>query len=188
MSLSAGTKNAAGMAMSWLVAGAIGFATFYYYDEIRPVVAFAMGVPADGRIAETRSPENTRDPVKRGGTVELRARSDGHFHATAEINGRAVKVLVDTGATLVALTYEDAERAGLYLDRSDFTHKANTANGVARVAPVTISKIEIEDITVRNVKGIVSERGRLTQTLLGMAFLRRLSRAEIRKGLLILEQ
>ena len=89
---------------------------------------------------------------------------------------------------MVALTYEDAERAGIYVRPSDFTHTVNTANGVARVAPVTIDSVAIGHITVRNVRGAVSEPGKLSGTLLGMTFLGRLSRADLRKGTLILEE
>ena len=178
------------MAFSWLTAGAMCFAMFYYYDDIRPLVSATFGIapPAIGDATRTADRAVGETSAKRGGSVELRAGASGHFETTAYINGRPVEVLVDTGATLVALTYEDAERLGIFLGPGDFTHRVNTANGSARVAPVNIGQIEIDDITVRDIKGIVSERGRLNQTLLGMAFLNRLSRAEMRKGLLILEQ
>ena len=55
-----------------------------------------------------------------------------------------------------------------------------TANGVARVAPVTLDRVSIGDITVRNVPASVSERGVLGTTLLGMSFLGRLSRVDMR--------
>lgn len=122
------------------------------------------------------------------GDVTLRATSNGHFETTAEINGRSVDVMVDTGATLVALTYEDAERAGIYLTPADFTHSVSTANGIAKVAPVDISAIAIGSITVRNVRGAVTERGKLHRTLLGMTFLGRLSRVEMRKNDLVLHE
>jgi aspartyl protease family protein len=96
--------------------------------------------------------------------------------------------MVDTGASLVALTYDDAERLGIYVTPRDFTHVAKTANGTARVAPVTISRISIGDITVRNVRGVVSERGKSERTLLGMSFLGRLSRVEMRGGTLVLQE
>jgi aspartyl protease family protein len=105
----------------------------------------------------------------------------------AEINGRSIDVMVDTGATLVALTYEDAERAGIYTKSSDFTHRVSTANGSARVAPVSLERISIGDITVRNVQGVVSERGKLKVTLLGMSFLGRLDRVDMRSGVLVLQ-
>jgi aspartyl protease family protein len=70
----------------------------------------------------------------------------------------------------------------------DFTHIAQTANGTARVAPVKISRISIGDITVRDVSAVVSERGKSERTLLGMSFLGRLSRVEMRGGTLVLQE
>jgi aspartyl protease family protein len=122
------------------------------------------------------------------GTVTLPAGDYGHFRAEADINGRNIDVMVDTGASLVALTYEDARRAGILVKPSDFTHTAQTANGTARVAPVTIPRITIGDITVRNVAGVVSERGASERTLLGMSFLGRLTRVEMRGGTLVLQE
>lgn len=188
MSLDTGARSAAGMFASWLVAGAILFTTFYYYDEIRPHVAAAFGVPVSDQRSAEQDPSASAGPVARGGIVELRAASDGHFQTTAYVNGRPVEVLVDTGATHVALSHDDAQRAGIFLSPSDFTHQAMTANGYTKVAPVTIARIEIQDIVVRNVQGSVHQRGGLQQTLLGMSFLHRLGRAEMRQGILILEQ
>lgn len=128
------------------------------------------------------------DEASPSGVVNLPVGRYGHFEAQAEINGRDIDVMVDTGATLVALTYDDAERAGIYVRASDFTHRAQTANGIARVAPVTISRIRIGDITVRNVPAVVSERGASERTLLGMSFLGRLSRVEMRGSTLVLEE
>ncbi len=97
-------------------------------------------------------------------------------------------MLVDTGATGVALTYEDAEEIGLRLSDSDFTHVSRTANGNARIAPVTLSSIRIGDIEVKDVKAFVAEPGKLFATLLGMSFLSRLERVDIRGNKLVLQQ
>ena len=67
--------------------------------------------------------------------------------------------MVDTGASIVALTFEDAERAGLYIRDRDYTQRVNTANGLARIAPVTLDRVSIGDIMVRNVPAAVSEPG-----------------------------
>jgi aspartyl protease family protein len=145
--------------------------------------------------ARNSSPEKnaTADEPQAGdqtgydGDVTLRAGNGGHFETAAEINGRSVDVLVDTGATMVAMTYEDAERAGIFLRPSDFTASASTANGIAKFAPVNIGTISVGNITVRNVQGAVSERGKLRTTLLGMTFLSRLN-VEMRKNVLVLRQ
>jgi aspartyl protease family protein len=122
------------------------------------------------------------------GSVSIAAGAYGHFQTQAEIDGRSIDVMVDTGASLVALTYEDAASVGLYVKPSDFTGLAQTANGSTRVAPVTISRISIGDITVRNVPAVVSARGASERTLLGMSFLKRLTRVEMRAGMLVLQE
>jgi len=134
------------------------------------------------------SPDIQRAPAGDPGTVSVTAGDYGHFQTQAEINGRDIDVMVDTGATMVALTYEDAARAGIFVNPSDFTHLAQTANGTARVAPIMISRISIGDISVRNVQAVVSERGASERTLLGMSFLGRLSRVEMRSGTLVLQE
>lgn len=139
-------------------------------------------------VSEDVGPESSVAVAGPPGTVTLPAGAYGHFLTEVEINGRTIDAMVDTGASLVALTYADAERAGIFMKPSDFNHVAQTANGTARVAPVVISRIQIGDITVRNVPGVVSERGASERTLLGMSFLGRLSRVEMRGGTLVLEE
>ena len=97
-------------------------------------------------------------------------------------------VMADTGASLVVLSYEAASRAGLSPQSLDYSGIARTANGAARVAPITLSKVRVADITVRNVPAAVAERGALPINLLGMSFLGRLRRFEMRGQELILEQ
>lgn len=188
MALSSGTRSLLGEAASWLIAAAVVGGGLMYFNELRGLTGQALGVPAAGpRPAPAEAQARTKESAKRSGTVEIRAGASGHYRAEAEVNGRPVEVMVDTGATMVALTYEDAERAGIRLRPSDFSRSVTTANGVARVAPVTLERISIGDITVRNVAASVSERGRLNTTLLGMSFLSRLERVDMRSGILVLE-
>ncbi len=189
MALSSGTRSLIGEAASWLVAAGIVVGGLMYFNELRGLAGQALGISAPedhAAVAEAQVPAATGG-ARPGGTVQIRAGELGHYHAEAEVNGRPVEVMVDTGATMVALTYEDAERAGIRLKPSDFTRSVSTANGVTRVAPVVIERICIGDITVRNVAASVSERGRLSTTLLGMSFLSRLERVDMRSGVLVLE-
>lgn len=185
MALSSGTRSLLGELASWGAAAFILIAGVTHYDTLRTVMNGALGIPAsDGSTPET---EASAEPLPaRNGTEELKAGPDGHYYATAEINGRALDVMVDTGASMVALTYEDAERAGIRLKPSDFTNRVSTANGVAAVAPVTLDRVSIGRVTVRNVRAAVCERGRLNKTLLGMSFLSELERVDIRQGHLVL--
>jgi len=186
MAFSSGTRTLIGEAVGWIGCAAILAVGLWHFDEIKAHTTALLGHPPAGQLASRRALP-TDNSVATGSRVELRAGPSGHFHVEAEVNGRSVPVMVDTGATMVALSYEDAESAGIYLRPQDFTHGVNTANGRARVAPVQLDRVSIGDITVRNVRAVVSERGRLSTSLLGMSFLSRLSRAEMRSGTLELE-
>ncbi len=181
---------------AWLVFALCGVISVVFYDDLKSGMAHALGIQlptAEQMAATTQKHASQRAAAavetaakSSSGGVELRAGGHGHFETRAEINGRPVDVMVDTGATLIALTFEDAERAGIYMKDSDFTQRTQTANGIARAAPVMLERVSIGDITIRNVRASVSERGRLQVTLLGMSFLSRLSRTEMRKGTLVL--
>lgn len=121
-----------------------------------------------------------------GSEVHLKAGRNGHFYAPVRLNGREIRAVVDTGASSVALSYDDAQAAGIFVRDSDFTLKTYTANGIARSAPVMIDRIELDGIVVYNVRGTVAEPGRLHITLLGMSFLGKLSRFEMRGRELVL--
>lgn len=186
MRLSSGVRLALSEAGKWLLVSAIGLATVIWFEEFRAGVSYALGLQI------VRSPVNGEiygSPAASAAIaiVELRAVAHGHFTATARVNGRSIPVLVDTGASMVALSYEDAERAGVVVRPHDFTGRVSTANGIAKIAPVRLDSVSIDDITVYDVEAAVSEPGRLGTSLLGMTFISRLSRAEMRGGVLVLE-
>ena len=185
MRLSSGVRNGLAEAATWLMAAVVGVGTFIWFDDIRSSVALALGKPGMDEIAVSE-PETT-DPTP-SGSVALYAASRGRFVTVAHINGRPVDVLVDTGATMVALSHEDAERAGIFVRPSDYTQRVRTANGTARIAPVILASVSIGDIELRDVEAAVGEPGRLGTTLLGMTFIKRLGRAEMRSGVLILQE
>ena len=119
-------------------------------------------------------------------TVELKLAQNGHFLAEAEINGRSVDVLVDTGATVVALSYEDARKTGFRTASFDFKYPVSTANGVVKAAKVTIRRIVIDSIRIENVDAMIMPEGALTGSLLGMSFLSRLDSYKVENGVLYL--
>lgn len=117
------------------------------------------------------------------------AASDGHYYADAEINGWQLKhMLIDTGATYVALSYEDAANLGIYPGPGDYRLETRTANGTAHVAAVTLREVRLGDIVVANVQAVVGERGMLDVSLLGMSFLSRLSHVEATDNALALQR
>ena len=120
--------------------------------------------------------------------VTLTANDYGHFLAEAEVNGVKVELLTDTGATYVALNYETALQIGFTSRSLKFTSRSSTANGVARVAPVNLDYLRIGGIVLHDVKAVIAEPGKMSQNLLGMSFIRRLSGFELTGGLLSMVQ
>jgi aspartyl protease family protein len=120
--------------------------------------------------------------------VALDADPRGHFLANARINGTSVEVMVDTGASVVALNADTARRLNIYLTKSDFTRSIRTASGVVAVAPVTLKEVRLGNVTVRNVEAAILPGEALETNLLGMSFLNRLSRFEVDGGELVLTQ
>jgi aspartyl protease family protein len=108
-------------------------------------------------------------------TATLYMGQNGHYQADATINGATIPMMVDTGATTIALSFEDAEQLGLNPDGMDFSYTVMTANGAARTAYVTLPEIEVAGIKRTNVRAGVAERGKLGESLLGMNFLSSLS-------------
>jgi aspartyl protease family protein len=99
---------------------------------------------------------------------------DGHYWADALIEGRADRVMVDTGASVVALTRDDAARLGLDLQPEDFSGTVVTASGPVRAAPVRLQAVAVAGARVTSVEALVVEHG-LPHSLLGMSYLGRLS-------------
>jgi aspartyl protease family protein len=192
MAFSTGTRRAAGLAAGWLAAAGAAAVGVVFSAEIMHAARGLLGIPAPAGVemAAARRSNHVSPPATGGRSrlVEIKAGAHGHYYANAEINGRSVGVMIDSGASIVALTHEDAERAGIYVRDSDYTHRVNTANGIARIAPVTLDRVSIGDVTVRNVPAAVSEPGKLMTSLLGMSFLSRLQRVDMRSGVLMLQE
>ena len=135
------------------------------------------------------STEETRPaPADHGGIVRVAANRSGHYVSEIEVNTRPITALVDTGATTVALRYEDARALGLVSPGDKFDVRVRTANGEGRAKRVQLRSITFGTITIRDVDALVLEQGALGTNLLGMSFLRRLSRFEVQRGVLVLER
>ena len=119
--------------------------------------------------------------------ASLRKEGDGHFGATAFVNGQPTRFLVDTGASLVALTKQDARKIGVDTEKMDVTAEVRTAAGRVKAAVVTIDAIEIDGVIVKNVQAVVIEKG-LESSLLGMSFLNRLDGYEVTPNAIVLRQ
>jgi aspartyl protease family protein len=113
-------------------------------------------------------------PSASGDAAQVVRAADGHYWAQANIDGHAIRVLVDTGASVVALTRDDALRLGLTLTPEDFSTTVTTASGPARAAAVELASVSVAGARVGRVSALVVESG-LPNSLLGMSYLGRLS-------------
>lgn len=155
-----------------LAGGAIGMAALSKApDEALPFLS--QGLPDLPRLARM---------------IEIKAGDHGHYVTTASIEHIPVMVLVDTGASKVALSYEDAERVGLNPFTLRFNQPVATANGVVDAAAITLRRVEIDNVVVHDVEAMVLPEGAMRGTLLGMSFLGRLSGFRMSDGTLYLEQ
>lgn len=178
-------------ALSWVAVAGVIALMILNFDSIRAFNQQLLGIELPSQETPTTALAQTDDssdtPASLGGAVRLLADRHGHYAANAEINGNPISLMVDTGASLVVLTYEDAERAGVFVGPGDFTAQSQTANGIARNAVVRLSEVCVKDVCVDNVQAMVAEPGRLHVSLLGMTYLSRLKRVDMRSGHLTLE-
>ena len=121
------------------------------------------------------------------GSVTFRAGEDGHFHVEARINGTRLRMLVDTGASQVVLSPADARRLGIDTAGLDFRHLSETANGPVSGAPVTLREITVGSVRLTDVMASVNG-AEMSESLLGMTFLSRLSGFEVSGDRLTLRQ
>ena len=145
-------------------------------------------MPELDQTLEATRPNRAQLLVMAARSTEIKAGERGHFFATAEIDHTPIMVLIDTGASMVAMSYEDAYKAGLKPFSLDYSVPVATANGIVKAAPAMLRRVEIDTIVIRDVEALVMPAGVLKGTLLGMSFLSRLSGFGIRNGVLVLEE
>jgi aspartyl protease family protein len=132
----------------------------------------------------TESSSSQRSVTPTPNTIVYSADDRGHVVLDAAVNGTPVKMLVDTGASLVTLTSADARAAGISPGELTYSRRVSTANGIARMAPVTIREIRIDQLSLFNVPAAVVEN--LNISLLGMSFLNHVQGYEMRDGRLMI--
>lgn len=121
------------------------------------------------------------------GAVTFRRSSGRHFRVAAVVDGVKLRFMVDTGASDVTLTPDDARRLGFDLRRLSFNRIYSTANGKVTGAPVRLGEVRVGPISMRNVRASVNGAP-MGQSLLGMSFLDRLSSYEVRRDTLTMRR
>ncbi|HEY0327945.1 MAG TPA: TIGR02281 family clan AA aspartic protease [Rhodopseudomonas sp.] len=118
--------------------------------------------------------------------VQIDRGQSGDFVLRAKVNGVSTPMVIDTGATSVVLTYETAKAAGLPLEMLDFNVDVATAGGHTKAARLSLDSLAIGKLVERSVPALVVPRGQMKTNLLGMSFLDRLERWEVRADRLML--
>ena len=141
----------------------------------------AYGMWSD--IRQTVVPQQAA--FENGARIELPRARDGHYYATALVNGMPIRFVVDTGATGVVLRKADATAAGINIEELAFLNEAMTANGPVRIASVRADSFGLEGAEIPRFRVDVNE-GQMSQSLLGMSYLQTFERIEISGGTLVL--
>lgn len=121
-----------------------------------------------------------------GNSITVSRGRNGHFSLVAEIDGTSIDTLVDTGASMVVLSYEDAQRVGIDVASLNFQSPVETANGMTFFARVVLESITVGNFEVETVQAAIAKPGTLQGSLLGNSFLDRLSSYEFMGSQLVL--
>jgi aspartyl protease family protein len=149
--------------------GRLGFA-------LRTAMAWGLifvGVMAGyGLWNDLRRSEVPRQMMADGGEVVLPRAADGHYYLTLTIDGTDLQFMVDTGATSVVLSQDDARRLGIDPDTLAYLGEADTANGTVRTARVALTDVRLGEVVDAKLAAYVND-GQMDGSLLGMEYLGR---------------
>jgi aspartyl protease family protein len=153
------------------------------------VPRYAANLSADPKpTALAAHPLTPAPTVTNSRSVVVPRDGRGHFQVDARVNGRRIGFMVDTGASVIALTTRDAAQLGIHPSQNAYVAEVKTANGVVRGTPSRLDTVEVGDIELHDVTALVLPDEALSDNLLGLSFLSRLRRFEYSDGKLVLEQ
>lgn len=110
--------------------------------------------------------------------VELERETDGHFYAAADVDGTPVRLMVDTGASMIALSATDARKLGFDWNASELQHVGRGVNGDVLGKPVKLDSVTVGDLQADNVEAVIVPEG-LDVSLLGQSFLSQVENVQI---------
>lgn len=144
------------------------------------VIAYGFSDTLKQQIMPSRATQSAQG-------FEVQRARDGHFYLTLQVNGKNIPFVVDTGATDIVLTQDDAEKIGIDPDTLTYIGRAKTANGVVKTASAVLNRIALGDMVDYDVRASVNG-GKMDGSLLGMAYLNRFSEISMRGDRLILKR
>ncbi|SFN65824.1 aspartyl protease family protein [Cohaesibacter marisflavi] len=147
----------------WAALGLLLVLGYSFKDDARMLVSRVTGELVPGSAM-----------VSSDGSVSFRRSAGGHFQVSADVNGSSLSMLVDSGASAVVLTRDDAEAIGIDTARLNYIAPVSTANGRTFTAPIVLDSISVGGLQANNVRAMVAQDGALRESLLGMSYLDRL--------------
>lgn len=144
------------------------------------VIAYGFSDTLKQQIMPSRATQSAQG-------FEVQRARDGHFYLTLQVNGKNIPFVVDTGATDIVLSRDDAEKIGIDPESLSYIGRANTANGVVTTATTVLDRIALGDTVDYDVRASVNG-GQMDGSLLGMAYLNRFSEISMRGDRLILKR
>jgi aspartyl protease family protein len=159
------------MALAWVAIFGAGFVLFTFRDNL-------------GWVAQRLRAEAVGTPVTQPGETRIPMAVDGHFWVRADVNGREVRFLVDSGATMTTIDRKTATAAGVAIDPNR-TQLVRTGNGMIRVSSGRAESLEVGNIERRDIAVQISESENLN--VLGMNFLSSLDRWGVEGRWLVLQ-
>jgi aspartyl protease family protein len=152
----------------WAAIAVVLVSGYTFYDRIREAAGDAQSALVPSYPAEISA-----------NTMMFSENRDGDFAVIGSVNGHKVEFMVDTGATDIVLSPDDAQRAGIDLASLHFLRGFETANGEGRGAPCTVGTLEIGPVKLFNV-AVTVNGAKMHNSLLGMAFLKRMKSFEMK--------
>tara|TARA_R110002051_G_scaffold61624_2_gene112873 strand:+ start:5800 stop:6378 length:579 start_codon:yes stop_codon:yes gene_type:complete len=149
------------------------------------VLIFMGAIAVIGMWSEIENTLMPKQAMVGENTIVLPRERDGHYYLTLDVNGVPVDFVVDTGATQVVLTQQDAARIGIDVGALAYLGSANTANGTVRTAAVRLDTVALGTIRDTRVRAVVND-GQMDGSLLGMTYLSRFDSITIKNNQLIL--
>jgi aspartyl protease family protein len=164
-----------------------------YWKLLGPVIALVLAIawlfPRDTALTSPPPAEPKQFVITKNAkaenagagsydAVELERQPDGHFYAEAEVDGTAVRFLVDTGASMIALSANDAETLGLDWNEAELQHVGRGVSGDVKGKRVLLKSITLGDLQADNVEAVIIPTG-LDRSLLGQSFLSRVNSVNI---------
>ena len=151
--------------LAWVAIGLVAVAGYGYRHELTMVWQRVVGELSPGTA------------VYGDRSLTVRASGNGAFFMDVFLNGRPARMLVDTGASGLALSPGDARAAGLDTDLLHYGVRIQTADGPSLAARAVLDSVQVGGLTFRNQSALVLRQGRVS--LLGVAILRRFQSFEI---------